>query len=304
MRETRPDPVRRSLLAGALSAGLGARPALAGTRMLRKPIPASPSAESLPVIGLGTWQSFDVGAEAMRGLAAVLGAFNDGGGTVLDSSPMYGRSEAVAGELIRQTGLRKKLFVATKVWTRGREAGIAQMNDSLGKLNADPIDLMQVHNLLDLETHLATLGEWKRAGRLRYVGITHYTAGAYTAVEQALERHPVDFLQINYSIGEREAERRLLPMARERKIAVIANRPFAGGELFKRLRAMPLPAWAGDIECASWAQLMLKFVVSHPAITCAIPATSRIEHLRDNLGGGLGKMPDEGLRAKIAAFAA
>ena len=271
--------------------------------MKRKAIPAAVNGETLPVIGLGTWQSFDVSPDATRELASLLAAFSEGGGTVIDSSPMYGRSESVAGDLIQRAGLRKKLFIATKVWTTGRDAGIAQMNDSLKKLNADPIDLMQVHNLMDLEAHLATLADWKKSGRVRYVGITHYTSGAYASVEKALERYPVDFLQINYSIGERDAEKRLLPMARERKIAVIANRPFAGGELFRRLRAAPLPAWAREIDCASWAQLMLKFVVSHPAITCAIPATSKIEHLRDNLGGGMGKLPDEGMRAKIAAFA-
>ncbi|MBL8521082.1 MAG: aldo/keto reductase [Betaproteobacteria bacterium] len=300
------DAARRSLLAAgaagaagaAVMAGSGAWPVSAASPMARKPIPGS--GESLPVIGIGTWQSFDVGAEAMPNLAAILGAFAEGGGTVIDSSPMYGRSESVAGELIQRANLRRKLFVATKVWTTGREAGIAQMNDSLKKLRADPIDLMQVHNLQDLDTHLATLSDWKKAGRVRYVGITHYTAGAYASVERALEKHAVDFLQINYSIGEREAEKRLLPMARERKIAVIANRPFAGGDLFRRLRSTPLPAWAAEIDCVSWAQLMLKFVVAHPAVTCAIPATSRIEHLRDNLGGGMGRMPDEAMRGRIA----
>jgi diketogulonate reductase-like aldo/keto reductase len=304
VQRARHDPLRRALLSAAVVAGAGAWPAWAAAAMTRKPIPGSPSGESLPVIGIGTWQSFDVGPDALPGLAAILTAFAEGGGTLIDSSPMYGKSESVAGELIQRANLRKKVFVATKVWTTGREAGIAQMNDSLRKLNADPIDLMQVHNLLDLDTHLATLTDWKKAGRVRYVGITHYTASAYASVEKALEKHAVDFLQINYSIGEREAEKRLLPMARERKIAVIANRPFAGGELFRRLRATPLPSWAAEIDCTSWAQLMLKFVVSHPAITCAIPATSKIEHLRDNLGGGIGKMPDEEMRRKIAAVAA
>lgn len=273
---------------------------------ITKPIPkpVAGGAISLPVIGLGTWQTFDVGTEPERAnLGRLLREFAARGGRVIDSSPMYGRSEEVAGSLIAAAHLRAALFVATKVWIRGRDAGIAQMNDSMRKLGADPIDLMQVHNLLDIDTHLATLAEWKKAGRVRHVGITHYTEGAYAEVEKALERHAVDFLQINYSIGERAAERRLLPMARERGIAVIANRPFAGGALFRRLRAQPLPDWAAQIGCDSWAQLMLKFVVSHPAVTCAIPATSKLEHLTDNLRAGVGLLPDAAMRARIAALA-
>lgn len=263
------------------------------------------SGEALPVIGLGTWQTFDVGASDTERapLGEVLTEFVRLGGRVVDCSPMYGQSESVLGDLAVQGGVRPKLFVATKVWTSGRDAGVRQMEQSIAKLRG-PVDLLQVHNLIDAATHLATLAEWKRAGRIRYLGVTHYTAGAHDDVARAIERWPLDFIQINYSVGEREAERRLLPLARERGVAVIANRPFAGGELFRRLQRQPLPPWAAEASAVSWAQLLLKFVVSHPAITCAIPATSRLTHLRENLGAAFGPLPDAALRARIATAAA
>jgi diketogulonate reductase-like aldo/keto reductase len=276
-------------------------------QILTRKIPSS--GELVPVIGIGTWQTFDVAADvqARAPLEDVMREFVALGGKVIDSSPMYGRSEDVAGEVIAKLKLRDKLFIATKVWTSGKSAGIAQMEASMTKLHVargnKPIDLMQVHNLLDAETHLDTLGAWKREGRVRYLGVTHYTASAYDAVAKIIARHPVDSVQINYSIGEREAELRLLPLARERGIAVIVNRPFAGGELFRRLRATPLPSWAGEINCTSWAQLMLKFVISHPAVTCAIPGTGKLEHLRDNMAAGVGQLPDEKMRMKIATSA-
>ncbi len=272
-----------------------------GAGMMRKKIPSS--GELMPVIGLGTWQTFDVGPGSTERapLEAVLREFAALGGRLIDSSPMYGNSEKVAGDLITRLTLREKLFIATKVWTSGKREGIAQMNESMDKLRAKPIDLMQVHNLLDVETHLATLREWKGQGIVCYIGVTHYTASAHDNVARVIAKHPVDFIQINYSVGEREAEQRLLPMAKERGVAVIANRPFAGGDLFRRVRAKPLPAWAAEIDCSSWAQLLLKFVVSHPAIMCAIPATSKVGHLRDNMKAGYGRMPDEKMRAMIAA---
>ncbi len=298
-------------LIGAGVAGLIGVPAAtawatppAAAAMLTRRIPSS--GEAIPVIGIGTWQTFDVGrdpAERMP-LEEVLGAFVALGGKVIDSSPMYGNSEQVVGDIAGKLGLRPKLFVATKVWTSGKASGIAQMADSMRKLRADPIDLMQVHNLLDAGTHLDTLFGWKREGRVRYVGVTHYTAGSHDDVARVVASQPVDFIQINYSVGEREAERRLLPLARERGVAVIANRPFAGGELFRRLRSRPLPAYAAEIGCESWAQLMLKFIVAHLAITCAIPGTSKVEHLRDNMKAGEGRLPDETIRARIAAEAA
>lgn len=277
------------------SAG-GAEPPRAPSPLTRR-IPSS--GENLPVIGLGTWQTFDVGpSPAERApLEEVLREFAALGGKLIDSSPMYGNAEEAAGDLAAKLGLRPRLFVATKVWTSGKEAGISQMEASMRLLRADPIDLMQVHNLVDVNTHLETLKEWKRQRRVRHIGVTHYTAGRHDDVARVMASQPLDFIQINYSVGEREAERRLLPMALERGVAVIANRPFAGGDLFRRLRNRPLPAWAAEIDCTSWAQLMLKFVISHPAISCAIPATSKLTHLRDNMKAGTGRLPDEKLRA-------
>jgi len=271
--------------------------------MLTRPIPSS--GESLPAIGLGTWQTFDVGAASSdrAPLEDVLNAFVELGGKLIDSSPMYGNSEDVVGEIAAKLGLRAKLFIATKVWITGKDTGIAQMQDSMRKLRAKPIDLMQVHNLVDVDTQLATLREWKRAGIVRYIGITHYTASGHDAVARVLAREKIDFVQINYSVGEREAEARLLPLARERGVAVIANRPFAGGDLFRRLRSRPLPSWAAEIDCESWAQILLKFIISHPAITAAIPGTANALHLRDNMRAGLGRLPDEKFRARIAAEA-
>ncbi|WP_225411924.1 aldo/keto reductase [Stigmatella hybrida] len=273
-------------------------------RMLTRPIPSTQ--EPLPVIGMGTWQTFDVGPDAAEQapLEEVLRTFVALGGTLVDSSPMYGRSEEVVGTLAVKTGLQPKLFLATKVWTSGKAEGIRQMEDSLRKLRAQRVDLMEVHNLVDAATHLDTLRAWKEEGRVRYVGVTHYTASAHDAVAKLLQSRKVDFVQINYSVGEREAEQRLLSVARERGVAVIANRPFAGGGLLQRLKHKPLPPWAAELDCESWAQLLLKFVISHPAVTCAIPATSKPSHLRDNMKAGLGRLPDEKLRARIAAEAA
>ncbi len=271
--------------------------------MRTRPIPAT--GEALPVIGMGTWQTFHVGAsEAERApLREVLREFSSLGGSLLDSSPMYGHSEAVAGDLAQELALHNRLFVATKVWTSGKREGVQQMTDSMAKLRVEKLDLMQVHNLVDVERHLATLAEWKSAGRVRYIGITHYTASAHDEVAKVMAAHPIDFVQINYSVGERQAETRLLQLAQDRGVAVIANRPFAGGTLFRKLLVKPLPAWAAEIDCASWAQLLLKFVVSHPAITCAIPATSQVRHLKDNMQAGFGRLPDADLRERIASEA-
>jgi diketogulonate reductase-like aldo/keto reductase len=280
--------------------------------MLTRPVPAS--GEAIPVVGLGTWQTFDVGTRAPERatLQDVLGAFateasGDTGGTnggpMVDTSPMYGNAETVLGDLMAAQNLRPRLFVATKVWTSGREAGIRQMEESMRKLRVERVDLMQVHNLVDVETHLDTLRGWKEDGRVRYVGVTHFQAGAHEALAQVIARHTVDFLQVNYSIGEPEAERRLLPLAQDRGVAVIVNRPFGGGGLLRRLGSKPLPAWAAELGCETWGQLLLKFVVSHPAVTCAIPATSNVDHLRDNLKAGDGPLPDEATRARIASAA-
>ena len=290
-------------LAGLAAPAAGAPPRrfMSTGSILSRPIPST--GEALPVIGLGTWQTFDVGGSPKERapLEGVLREFVALGGKLVDSSPMYGNSESVVGDLAASLALRPRLFVATKVWTSGRDRGARQMEDSMRKLRARPIDLMQVHNLVDVGTHLDTLRDWKREGRIRYVGVTHYTAGSHDDVARVISSRPVDFIQINYSAGEREAEQRLLPLAAEKGIAVIANRPFAGGDLFRSLRSKPLPAYAAEIDATSWAQLLLKFVVSHPAITAAIPATARVDHLRDNMQGGYGRLPDERLRARIAA---
>ena len=266
--------------------------AASSSSMQTRAIPAS--GEALPVIGLGTYQGFDVapGSAEYARLPGVLQALFAAGGSVVDSSPMYGRAESVTGELLAAKGARRKAFVATKVWTRGRNEGVRQMNDSLRLLHADPLDLMQVHNLVDWRTHLATLREWKAAGRIRYLGITHYNASAYDELADVMRAERLDFLQINYSLDEREAERRILPLAAERGMAVLINRPFGGGGLLRRLRDQPLPAWAAEIGAQSWAQLLLKFVLSHPAVTCAIPGTGRPEHMMDNARAGLGPIPD------------
>jgi diketogulonate reductase-like aldo/keto reductase len=232
----------------------------------------------------------------------VLRRFVDLGGRVVDSSPMYGAAESVVGDLAADLGVRERLWVATKVWTSGRAAGIAQMERSLQRLRGPRVDLMQVHNLVDWRTHLATLRAWKDAGRVRYIGVTHYTASAYDELERILRAEALDFVQLNYSVVEREAERRLLPLARDRRVAVLVNRPFAEGALFARVRGRPLPAWAADVDCASWAQLFLKWIVAHPAVTCVIPATSRPPHLEDNMQAGAGRLPDAAARDRIAAL--
>jgi diketogulonate reductase-like aldo/keto reductase len=272
-----------------------------GKPVTERAIPSSD--EELPAIGLGTWQTFDVGKEASERdpLKEILKEFAALGGRLIDSSPMYGKSEEVAGDLIEELGLRKSLFIATKVWISGQDAGIRQMEESMRKLKSPVIDLMQVHNLLDAKAHLETLNKWKHEGLIRYLGVTHYHAGGHEAVEEMIASESLDFIQINYSVAEREAERRLLPLAKDRGVAVIVNRPFAGGELFASLKEKPLPGFAAEIGCTSWAQLMLKFIISHPAITCAIPATSKVKHLRDNMGALTGPLPDEAMRKRIAA---
>lgn len=290
----------RLLLASAPLAA-GVRPArAAGEPMTQRTIPVS--GERIPVIGLGTWQTFDVGpAETERApLREVLRLFLAHGGRVVDSSPMYGSAESVLGDLAAELRAHDRLFLATKVWTGGEAAGVRQMEESLERMRARRLDLVQVHNLLDWRTHLKTLRAWKEQGRVRYLGVTHYTASAYKELERVMESEPLDFVQLNYSIAEREAERRLLPLARERGIAVLANRPFAKAGLFRRVRGRALPAWAAEFDCASWAQFFLKFVIGHPAVTCAIPATSNPKHAVDNMQAGYGRLPDGAMRQRMA----
>ena len=284
-------------------AGLAAlasmNPAPAASPLIERAIPAS--GEALPVVGVGTWQTFDVAGDpaARNALKEVLGLFAKGGGRVIDSSPMYGSSETVTGDLIAESGLAGKLFVATKVWTSGRDEGIRQMDLSFKRLRASSMDLMQVHNLVDVAVHTKTLEDWKAKGRVRYLGITHYTSSAYGEVERWLKTGKYDFLQINYSLAERSAEDRLLPLAMDQKTAVIINRPFAEGAMFRRVRGKPVPEWAREFGAATWAQFFLKWIVSHPAVTCAIPGTGKPEHMLDNLGGGTGALPDAAMRKRM-----
>ncbi|MGB5079335.1 MAG: aldo/keto reductase [Burkholderiales bacterium] len=269
--------------------------------LLARPIPKT--GETIPAVGLGTWQVFDVAgsAQALSQARDALKVFFERGGRVVDSSPMYGSSESVAGQLAAELGLTAKLFVATKVWTSGREAGIRQMEDSMRKLRVERLDLMQVHNLLDVRAHLETLREWKRAGRVRYLGVTHYHAGAHADLERVIAPGDLDFVQVNYSLAEPEAERRLLAAAAESRTAVIVNRPFAEGGMFRRVKGKPLPDWARDIGCASWAQFFLKWILAHPAVTCAIPGTRDPKHAADNLGAASGPLPDAATRRRMAS---
>ena len=278
--------------------------------MLTRTIPSS--GEKLPVIGLGTWRAFDVdlSADVRRQLEDVLLLFVKLGGRVIDSSPMYGRAEEVIGDLTSAPGIRENLatagpsdgglFLATKVWTKGKQSGIQSMERSMSLLRTNRIDLMQVHNLVDVNTQLATLREWKQQGRIRYTGITHYESGALSEIEKLMRSQKFDFLQINYSLMEPEAEERILPLAQERGVAVIANRPLGSGDLFGKVRSKPLPDWAAEFDCRSWAQFFLKWVVANPAITCAIPATDKPRHLEDNMQSGIGRLPDAKLRRRMA----
>jgi diketogulonate reductase-like aldo/keto reductase len=270
--------------------------------ILKRPIPGS--REMLPAVGVGTWQTFDVGANAPERseLKEVLRLLVEGGGSVIDSSPMYGRAEGVVGDLSAELKLREKLFFATKVWTSGRESGIRQMETSFRLMRTQRMDLMQVHNLQDVAVHAKTLREWKEAGRIRYVGITHYHSGAYAELERLVKTREWDFVQFNYSMAEREAERRLLPLCADSGVAVIANRPFSTGSLFPRVKGKELPAWAAEFDCASWAQFFLKYILSHPAVTCAIPGTRRTAHLRDNLQAGRGRLPDGKTRRRMVEY--
>lgn len=300
-------PARRTFLGSALALPLMAvmPPPAAAAPLATRTLPGD--RRPLPVVGLGTWRSFDVGADATAraNLGLVMERFVELGGEVIDSSPMYASAEGVVGDLARERGLRPRLFLATKVWTQGKAAGIAQMQQSLRRLGSERIELMQVHNLLDWQQHLPTLRAWKAEGRIRYLGISHYTASAYAEVEAVLRKEPLDFLQINYSLAEQESARRLLPLAAERGVAVLANRPFAEGALFRTVQGKALPAAAAEHGCRSWAQVFLRWILAHPAVTCAIPASSRIDHLEDNMAAGIGPLPDfreQQALARMAGF--
>lgn len=270
--------------------------------ILKRVIPSSGA--PITAIGLGTYRSFDVGsaAEVRGGLAEVLTKFVEFGGQLVDSSPMYGDAETVVGDLAAKTNTQDKLFYATKVWTRGREQGIAEMLTSMQRMRVETMDLMQIHNLMDWQTHIRTLYDWKNQKRIRYIGITHYVNSAFDDLEKIMQTESIDFVQLPYNIVNYEAENRLLPLARDKGIAVIANRPFSQGELFGKVRNKQLPPWAADFDCKSWAQFFLKFILSHPAVTCPIPATSKPKHLIDNMQAGFGKLPDVNTRKKMAEY--
>ncbi|HZY18001.1 MAG TPA: aldo/keto reductase [Ramlibacter sp.] len=264
-----------------------------------RPVPST--GEHLPVVGLGSWITFNVGRDPQgrRECGDVLGAFFAAGGRLVDSSPMYGSSQSVIGEGLQRIGRPPALFAADKVWTSSR--GAEQVEASRQLWQVPRFDLLQVHNLLAWEQQLPLLLQMKQAGRVRYVGITTSEGRRHSEFERLMRAQPLDFVQLTYNPVDREAEQRLLPLARERGIAVIANRPFQEGALLKPLRRQKLPAWAGEIGCTTWAQVVLKFIVSHPAMTCAIPATSRVDHVRENMAAASGRMPDEALRRRIAA---
>ncbi|WP_455914098.1 aldo/keto reductase [Pseudomonas syringae] len=278
----------------------GPSPGQPGERnMLTRDIPSS--GEALPMIGLGTYRGFDVepGSDAYKLLPAVVDQLFHAGGRVIDSSPMYGRAEETTGELLAIHQPPSSAFLATKVWTRGRDEGIAQMEASFRLLQTQRIDLMQIHNLLDWKTHLPTLRQWKEQGRIRYIGLTHYTPSAYAEVEAALKAEAFDFLQINYALDDRAVEARLLPLCRERGVAVMCNRPFGGGGLLGRLRNKPLPGWAGEVQARSWAQLALKFLISHPAVTCAIPGTGNPKYMKENAEAARGPLLTDAQRQQL-----
>ena len=266
---------------------------------LKRPIPKT--GELLHAIGLGTWQTFDLGGDADGRAAAreVLARFVKAGGQMVDSSPMYGSSESVVGDGAASLGVEKSLFLATKVWTNGREAGMRQMEESMRRMRTQRMDLMQVHNLKDVNTHLKTLREWKDQGRIRYIGITHYHEGAYAELERLIKSEQLDFAQFNYNVAATAAEERLLPVCAEYRTAVIVNRPFEEGDLFRRVKGRDLPKWAEEFDCHSWAQFFLKFILAHPAVTCAIPATRNPDNLADNMGAALGRLPDAAMRRRM-----
>jgi diketogulonate reductase-like aldo/keto reductase len=296
---------RRKMLGSLAATGAAAllRPTVAmaqqGT-ILTRPIPAT--GEALPVVGLGSWITFNVGDDSVArdDCAAVMRAFFAAGGRLIDSSPMYGSSQPVIGYGLKKLGEPASLFSADKVWTSGAD-GPTQIEQSRRYWGVPRFDLLQVHNLLDWEAHLPMLHAMKAAGQLRYVGITTSEGRRHGEFEQVMRAQPLDFIQVTYNIRDREVEERILPLAAERGMAVLINRPFRRGALTRALEDYPLPGWAAEIGCKSWAQVLLKFIVSHPAVTCAIPATSRVDHVQENMAAASGPLPDAALRARMIA---
>jgi diketogulonate reductase-like aldo/keto reductase len=291
------------LLAGTAAAALaGAHASAEGRSMSTRAVPST--GEAIPVIGMGSSNTFDVGASAAERepLRAVLRSLVDGGGRVIDTSPMYGQAETVLGDLIAELDLGQRAWIATKVWTRGREAGARQIAESMRRLRASRLDLLQIHNLLDWREHVPTIRALQQSGKVRFAGITHYRADAHAELERVLGAERFDWVQFNYSLAERDAEARLLPYCREHGIAVMVNRPFADGAMFERVKGKPLPPWAAEIGCASWAQFFLRFMLAEPAVTCVIPATAKPHHMLDNAAAGLAPLPDAQQRVRMAQF--
>ncbi len=298
----------RRTFVGSLAATLAAvwlAPAglrAADKAFIRKIIPGT--TESLPVIGLGSSRTFDIGSDesTLSGLVEVLQAFFANGGELIDSSPMYGSAEQVIGSLLSHVNNSERLFAATKVWTDGEQSGIQQMKESLGDWGLRRFDLMQIHNLRDWKTHLQTLKAWKAEGKVRYIGITTSHGRYHRELEEILRNERLDFVQFSYNIDNRTAEERLLPLAADRGMAVLINRPYQRGGLFQKVKGRELPDWAAECDCASWGQFFLKFIVSHPAVTCVIPATAKVRHLQDNMGAGFGRLPDAAMRNRMADY--
>lgn len=295
---------RREFLKLASSASLAGTfaPALFAASeadVVKKKIPST--GEQLSVIGLGTSRTFDVDIDsiAQSPLVSVMRAFFDNGGQLIDSSPMYGNAESVTGSLLDQMDNKQQLFTATKVWTNGRDQGVRQMQRSMQRFGVDRIDLMQIHNLRDWQIHLETLIDWKAQGKIRYIGITTSHGRSHDELEAILQTQPLDFVQFSYNILDRTAEQRLLPLAKELGIATLINRPYQRGSLFRKVQDMPLPGWASEFDCHSWGQFFLKFIVANPAVTCVIPATSKLKHMVDNMAAGFGRLPDPAMRQKM-----
>ncbi len=296
---------RRTFLAGTAAGlagaalGAGGADARRPAPLLQRPIPSS--GEKIPALGLGTWQTFDVTGARIAAVQPALDRFLALGGRLVDSSPMYGNAEAAVGAMLKARGAGAvRPFLATKVWTSGAKEGAAEMRRSAARFGVKTIDLMQVHNLLDWKTHLPRMRAWKQAGSFRYIGVTHYQHGAFAELERIIRKEKIDSVQLPYSVIDREAEKRLLPAAADAGVAVLVLSPFESGALFRRVKGTALPAWAADIDCTSWAQVFLKFLLGHPAVTCPLPATDKAAHVEDNLGALRGRLPDQKLRDRIA----
>lgn len=301
MKWTRRDFIRASAGTGAALLA-GVRPASSRTRkLILKPIPST--GEEVPVVGVGTREyRAGAGADQLVPFVDTLEVFLEAGGRVIDTAPSYGNSEEVLGRVLARLEARTRVFLATKVDQEGRDAGIERMERSLGLLGGDTVDLVQVHNLRDVDTQLATLSEWKAAGRVRYVGITTSSSRQYEDFEAVMKRYELDFVQVDYSLANRGAAERLLPLAADRGMASLINLPFGRGRLFARVGDRPVPEWAAEAGIASWGQFFLKYVVSHPAVTVAIPGTTKPHHARDNMGAAMGELPDASMRRRMEEF--